>query len=141
MEKICFNILGSDVLNFMSPTSYKYFIKAKDNHKSWQAFEIFLHGTMLERIHACLLQCQEDISPTGFLKWQRETTSGTMKPISQLDLTYGLGIYVQCVGYRNNDIHVSDARRYVFVDWFYGLKHPIYRGVEYRDLRNKALYQ
>lgn len=93
MDKICFNVLGSDVLNFKSPTAYKYSTEAKDNHKSWQAFEILLHGTMLELIHTCSLQCKEDISPIGFLKWQRETTSGTMKVIFQLVLTQGLGIY------------------------------------------------
>ena len=48
---------------------------------------------MLELIHTCSLQCKEDISPIGFLKWQRETTSGTMKVIFQLVLTQGLGIY------------------------------------------------
>ena len=41
MDKICFNVLGSDVLNFKSPTAYEYFTEAKDNHKSWQAFEFF----------------------------------------------------------------------------------------------------
>ena len=41
---------------------------------------------------------------------------------------------------RNSDIHVSEARRYAFIDCFYGFKHLIYREIEYRDLRNKALY-
>ena len=109
MEKICFNVLGSDVLNFKSPTAYKYFTEAKDNHKSWQAFEIFLHGTMLEMIHTYSLQCKEDISPIEFLKWQGETTSGSMKLIFQLVLTYRLGIYAQRLGDRNNDVYVSDA--------------------------------
>ena len=140
MDKICFSVLGNDVLNFKSPTAYKYFTEAKDNHKSWQAFKIFLHGLMLELIHTFSLQCKEDIGPIGFLKWQRETTSGTMKLIFQLVLAYALGIYAQRVGDRNNDIHVSDAGRYAFIDWFYGFKHPIYREIQYQDLRNKALY-
>ena len=133
LGKICFNVLGNDALNFKSPTAYKYFTEAKDNHKFWQAFEIFLHGTMLGLIHTCLLQCKEDTSPIGFLKWERETTSDTMKLIFQLVLTYGQGIYAQRV-------HVSDAGRYAFIDWFYGFNHPIYREIEYRNLRNKALY-
>ena len=140
LGKICFNVLGNDALNFKSPTAYKYFTEAKDNHKFWQAFEIFLHGTMLGLIHTCLLQCKEDTSPIGFLKWERETTSDTMKLIFQLVLTYGQGIYAQRVGERNNDMHVSDAGRYAFIDWFYGFNHPIYREIEYRNLRNKALY-
>ena len=131
MDKICFNVLGSDVLNFQSPIAYKYFTEAKDNHKSWQTFEIFFHGTMLELIHSCSLQCKEDLSPIGVLKQQRETTSGTMKLIFQLVLTYGLGIYAQRVGDSNNDIHVSDAGRYPFIDWFYGFKHLIYREIKY----------
>ena len=68
MDKICFIVLGSDVLNFQSPIAYKYFTEAKDNHKSWQTFEIFFHGTMLQLIHSCSLQCKEDLSPIGFLK-------------------------------------------------------------------------
>ena len=130
MDKICFNVLGSDVLNFKSPTAYK----------SWQAFKIILHGTMLELIYTCSLQCKEDISPIGFLKWQRQTTSGTMNLIFQLVLTYGLGIYAQRVGDNNSGIHVSETRRYAFIDCFYGFKHPIYREIEYQDLRSTALY-
>ena len=63
-----------------------------------------------------------------------------MKLIFQLVLTYGQEIYAQRVGERNNDMHVSDAGRYDFIDWFYGFNHPIYRESEYRNLRNKALY-
>ena len=95
---------------------------------------------MLEMIHTYSLQCKEDISPIEFLKWQGETTSGSMKLIFQLVLTYRLGIYAQRLGDRNNDVYVSDAGRYAFIDWFYCFKHPIYREIEYRDLRNKALY-
>ena len=119
MGKICFNVLGNDALNFKSPTAYKYFIEAKDNHNFWQAFEIFLHGTMLGLIHTCLLQCKEGTSPIVFFKWQRVTTSDTMKLSTfQLVLTYGQGIYARRVGERNNDMYVSDAGRYVFIDWF-----------------------
>ena len=52
---------------------------------------------------------------------------------------YGLGIYIQRTGDRNNDIEVSNAGRYKFFDVFFGFKHPIYREVEYRELQNKVL--
>ena len=58
----------------------------------------------------------------------------------QLVLTYALGIYIQRIGDRNNDTSVSDAGRYAFLDFFYGFQHPIYREIEYRDLRNKVIY-
>ena len=50
-----------------------------------------------------------------------------------------LGVYIQRIGDRNNDIEVSNAGRYKFFDAFFGFKHPIYREVEYRKLRNKLL--
>lgn len=51
-----------------------------------------------------------------------------------------IGLYVQRVGDRNNDCAVSDAGRTAFLNLFYGFNHPIYREIEYRDLRNKVLY-
>ena len=55
-------------------------------------------------------------------------------------LSYGLGIYIQRVGDRNNDYNVSEAGRLAFQNIFYGFKHPIYRELEYRDLKNKVIY-
>ena len=46
--------------------------------------------------------------------------------ITDLILTYGLAIYIQRIGDRNNDIDVSDSGRYKFFDLFYAFKHPIY---------------
>ena len=140
MDKICFEALGRDVLKFKSPKAYKYFIEAKGNHKSWEAFEVFLHGTTLELIHMYAHDSLETISPIGFLVWQSQVQSPTLKLLCQLVLSFGLGIYVQRVGDRNNDISVSDAGRYTFANIFYGLKHPIYCELEYRDLKNKVLY-
>ena len=43
-------------------------MEAKDNHKTWQAFQILLHRTMLELNHTYPFQCNEDISHIGLLK-------------------------------------------------------------------------
>ena len=51
-----------------------------------------------------------------------------------------LGVYIQRIGHRNNDIEVSNAGRYTFFDVSFGFKYPIYREVEFRKLRNKVLY-
>ena len=40
--------LGKDVLKYNTKKSYDYFIQCKDNHKAWQAFTVFLHGTTME---------------------------------------------------------------------------------------------
>jgi len=56
-----------------------------------------------------------------------------------LVLKFGLGLYTQRVGDRNNDVLISDAGRYSFLDLFYGFNHPYYQEIEYRDLRNKAI--
>ena len=60
--------------------------------------------------------------------------------VLQLILGYRLSISTQRIGECNNDISTSDTRRYKFFDLFYAFKHPIYREVEYRDLRNKVIY-
>ena len=123
--------------------AYDFFINCKDNHKAWQSFEIFLHGTVLELFHLFQMetnQTKDKLNVLDFLKWQNDHKSATVKLILQLVLTYGVRIYVQRIGERNNDIVVADAGRYSFLDLFYGFNHPIYREIEYRDLRNKAIY-
>ena len=140
LDKICLEPLGREVLNFKSNKAYDFFIHAKDNHKAWESFEIFLFGTALEIIHVYLKNTMNKPTALGFLKWQSQLKSATLKLMCQLIFTYGLGIYVQRVGDRNNDIKYSDAGRYSFFSWFYGFSHRIYRELEYRDLRNKVLY-
>ena len=76
----------------------------------------------------------------NFLEWVTNTENNTLKLLSKLFLSYGLGIYIQWIGDRNNDIKVSNAGSYKFFDIFFGFKHPIYWEVEYRELWNKVLY-
>ena len=141
LDHVCGDILGNDVLQFNTPKSYKYFIDCKDNHKAWQAFEIFLHGTTMELIHMYASQLPEGAKPgvMGFLDWQSTVSSPTLKFITQFTLNIALGIYVQRIGDRNNDEKCSDAGRYKFNDMFYAFNHPIYREVEYNELRQRIL--
>ncbi|XP_057303732.1 uncharacterized protein LOC130641092 [Hydractinia symbiolongicarpus] len=139
LDNICLEPLGRDILNFKSPKAYSFFKDCKDNHKAWEAFEVFLHGTMLELIYK-YSQESDNVSAMGFMQWQHKINAPTVKLLLQLVLTYGLGIYTQRVGDRNNDIIISDAGRYSFDDWFFGFNHPYYREIEYRDLQNKAIY-
>lgn len=139
LDNICLAPLGRDILNFKSPKAYSFFKDCKDNHKAWEAFEVFLHGTMLELIYK-YSQESDNVSAMGFMQWQHKINAPTVKLILQLVVTYGLGIYTQRVGDRNNDIIISDAGRYSFDDWFFGFNHPYYREIEYRDLQNKAIY-
>jgi len=126
-------------LNFNSPKAYGFFIECKDTHKAWESFEIFFHGTMLELIYNYVEYTNEDPTPSGFLNWQYKIESATLKSMLQIVLTFGLGIYTQRVGDRNNDASVSDAGRYAFLDWFYGFNHPLYREIDYRDLMTKSV--
>ena len=57
-----------------------------------------------------------------------------------LVLNVALSIYVQRIGDRNNDAKASHAGRMKFLSTFFGFNHPIYREVEYSELRNKVLY-
>lgn len=131
---------GKDVLNFSSSNAYTYFLSCGDTHKAWQAFEIFLHGIVLELIHMYASESKEKpINVFGFMEWQRDQKSATLRMVLSLVLTFGLGLYTQKVGDRNNDASISDAGRYTFMNIFYGFNHPYYREIEFRDLRLKAL--
>ena len=51
-----------------------------------------------------------------------------------------LAIYVFKVGVRYNDINLINSAQLKFDDLLHAFKHPIYREVEYRDLKNRVLY-
>ena len=142
VDKVFGEILGKDVLNFNTPKAYSYFIDCKDTHKSWQSLEIFLHGTTMEMVHMYKATLGDGDLPTamGFLDWQAETASEseTFDFISQITLSVALAIYIQRVGDRNNDEEVSEAGRLKFMNMFYGFNHPIYREIEYNELRQKV---
>ena len=62
-----------------------------------------------------------------------------LKLVCELTLNIGLGIYRHRVGERNNDYRCSEAGRLKCIDMFFGFDHPIYREIEYSDLKNKVL--
>ena len=76
-----------------------------------------------------------------FLEWQADQECTNLKLVSQLVLNYVLAIYVFNVGVRYNDINLINSARLKFDDFFYAFKHPIYCVVEYRDLKNRVLYE
>ena len=76
----------------------------------------------------------------GFLNFVSEIENAPLSLISEIFLNFGLAIYVQRIGDRNNDYTVSSAGRYKFFDLFYAFNHPIYGEVEYRELKNKVIY-
>ena len=142
LDKILLEPLGKEVLNFDSPKAYKFFTDAKDTHKSFQTLQILLHGTASEMVRNYLLSCKENETPraAGFIQWMECNQNESFTLVSQLIFNYTLAIYIQKVGVRCNDESVISAGRYKFMPMFYAFKHPIYQEIEYRDLRNRALY-
>ena len=45
------------------------------------------------------------------------------------------------VSYTPTYINLNNSVRLKFNDLFYAFKHPIYNEIEYRDSRNRALYE
>ena len=78
----------------------------------------------------------------GFLDWQTKVGKGSanFKFITQITFNVALAIYIQRIGDRNNDEEVSDSGRLKFINMFYGFNHPIYREVEYNELRQKVCF-
>ena len=138
-NKIVFYFLGQDVLKYDTFKSYNYFIQCKDNHKSYQALKIFLFGTTMELIRMYGAEIPNP-TPYGFLEWACNATNPTLRFICQFLFNFVLAVYVHRVGDRYNDAKCSDAGRMKFFDFFFALNHPIYREVEYNDLRERALY-
>lgn len=115
LDKILLEPLGKKVLHFESQKAYSYFIECKDTHKSWQSFENVLHGTIIELKKLYLDSQHTEISVINFLKWQAGVTNANLKLLTQLFLNYGLAIYVQRIGDRNNNVKMSNAGRYNFL--------------------------
>ena len=88
----------------------------------------------------CYTRAIRIVSALGFLNFVFETENACLSLISDIFLNFGLAIYVQRIGDQNNDFTVSNAGRYKFFDLVYAFNHPIYREVEYRELRNKVIY-
>ena len=127
-------------MNFNSTKAYDYFVNAKDTHKSWQAIQVLLFGTTLDLLREYIREEGEQPSVLGFLEWQADQECNNFKLVNQLILNYVLAIYVFKVGVRHNDNNLVNSARLKFDDLFNAFKHPIYREVEYRDLKNRVLY-
>ena len=93
-EKIILEPLGKEILRYNTQKSFDYFINFKDNHKTWQAFDVFLNGKIMELIR---INCAKEINtPTliGFLNWQSTVESRVLKLVCELILNNGLDLYI-----------------------------------------------
>lgn len=142
LDAVILDPLGREVLNFESPKAKKFFVDAKDTHKSWQTVQILLFGTTMELCKEYMInESPDDVNALGFLEWVSGTENANVKLIGEFMLNYTLSIYFQKIGIRNNDVKLVDAARFKFDDLFYAFHHPIYREVEYRDLKNRIQYK
>lgn len=139
-NKIMFNVFGKEVLKFDTTKSYQYFIDCKDNHKSYQALEIFLMGTCMELIRLYSSDIEGAPTAGGFLKWTAKIENPTLKFVCQFTLNFVLAVYITRIGNRFNDARCGKAGRMKFFPLWFALNHPIYREIEYNDLRERATY-
>ena len=139
-DKIILEPLGKEVLGFTSDNAYNYFIAAKDTHKSYESLSVLLEGTTMEMCTMYLKELDDVPTAQGFLDWCSNNSNETFSLIYQLIFNFALSIYVQKVGVRLNNWNMIDAGRMKFLIFFYSFNHPIYQEVEYRDLKNRAMY-
>ena len=138
-DTVMFEVLGKDVLKFDTVKSYDYFINCKDNHKAFEALEVFLIGTTMELIRMYAGDVSEDPTVLGFLQWSNSVKTPTLSFVCQLVLNFAMSAYILRVGDRANDSRCSNAARMRFLDMFYAFNHPIYREVEYSELKERAI--
>ena len=120
MDDVMLEPLGKEVLKFQSPQAYKFFINAKDTHKSWQTLQILLIGTTLEMIKQFKSE-SDNPTPLEFLSWISNDCNPSIKLVGELILNYCLAIFVFKNGVRLNDVKLIDAGRLKFDDLFYYL--------------------
>ena len=92
-EKIILEPLGKEILRYNTQKSFDYFINCKDNHKTWQTFDLFLNGKIMELSR---MYCAKEINtPTliGFLNWQSTVENRVIKLVCELILNIGLDLY------------------------------------------------
>ena len=111
LDKICIQPQGKYVLNIKGMKAYQFLIKAKDDHKSWKKFEIFLHGTMLEFIRVYFEGNWAKPTRLRFLDKQGNITWQLLKLFCQILLSPGLAIYEKGIVDRNNDNALNEAGR------------------------------
>ena len=102
MDAVILEPLGREVLNFESPKAQKYFIDAKDTHKSWQTVQILLFGTTIELCREYINE-KENANALGFLEWISSSENPSINLIGELILNFTLSIYFQKIGVRYND--------------------------------------
>ena len=128
--------LAQDVLHFQMPNTLNNFFRCSDTHKSYQALEVLLDGTMYEMPHSYVKQCDSEPSVERFLLFN---PNNVYHMIRQLVLNYALAIFISKKGDRNNNVQVQNAACYKFSKLFYGFDHPIYQEIEYCDLLQKVI--
>jgi len=87
-EHIILEPLAREVLNFESPAAYQYFMKASDTHKTYQALEIFVKGTLLEMLKLYIRNIDETPNVIGFMKFEPSKTSADKATDSKLWFGY-----------------------------------------------------
>ena len=127
------------MLKFHSAKAYKFFIDAKDTHKSWQTLQTVLIGTTLGLIKQ-FKQGSLEQDPLKFLSWLSEDVNPSIRLVGELSLNITLAPYIFKNGFRANDVNAINAGRLKFDDLYYAFNHPIYGEVVYRDLRNRFSY-
>ena len=110
-DKIMLNVFGREVLKYDTSKSYQYFINCKDNHKSYQALEIFLIGTTMELIRLYSSTIKEAPTAKGFIEWTACIKNPTLKFVCQFTLNFVLAVYVTRIGDRFNDVRCGKAGR------------------------------
>ena len=63
IDKIMLEPLAKEVLHFGSSKAYAFFVNCKDTQKSFQALQIFLHGTVSEFCHQYIKFCADKNQP------------------------------------------------------------------------------
>ena len=102
------------VLKFDTLKSYQYFIDCKDNHKSYQALEIFLIGTTMELLRLYSSTIKGAPTVDGFTDWSANVENPTLNFVCQFTLNFVLAVYVTRIGDRFNDAKCGKTGRMKF---------------------------
>lgn len=139
--EVCLKQLAQK-MGWVSDMALKSAKNCYDNHKTWQLFQIFHFGTLLELVLPYVRQCVTDsVEPNadGFLVYASKRQSDpNYTYMFEMVTRYCQGILNFRIGVRRNNARLIESAKMMTRNLFHGRNHPKYQEIELVDtmLRN-----
>ena len=133
---ICLKQLAQK-MGWVSEMALKSAKNCYDNHKTWQMFQIFYYGTLMELVLPYVRKCiTESLKPDadGFLIYAADRKSDpNFTYMFEMVTRYCQGILNFRIGIRKNNAKLIESAKMMTRNLFHGRNHPKYQEIELVD--------